>query len=371
MKVCYEGFAGDNHSWAIIAQNISRGFIELGHSVDIFSTNGNKYFPEDLKLIGYAGSPIKQGINFQGIRPGTDYNISLSYTAMHNFPRYLQHSKKNRFGIWCYEFNGHNSLPVGFAKNYLHCDKILAPSTFAREVFLNSGIPEDRIVIIPHGINIKEIDETHPYPLKTKKSVKILINLGQIHKRKNLPGALEIFGKAFSKRDDVCLVMKIQDRKPSQMFELDFNKVYRTFEEKFPQHAEVEIIREFLPNIYSLYKSCDITFSPSNAEGFGMVPLEGLACGLLPVASKYGGFLDFLNKDNSLLIEGKEFNVPPDYLYYQQKTGTIAFKPDTDDGVEKLRRAVDICKSFPIDKIKIREDYSWLEITKKIMELVE
>ncbi len=372
MRICYQGFAAQNHSWAVVAQNISRGLIELNHTVDIFSTNGNKHYPPDLdkNLIGCGDK--NQLIS--GKIPGKDYDMSFSYTAMKNFSRFLQHSPRNRFGIYCYEFAGKNSLPIGFAKAHQYCDKILAPSHFARQVFLDSGVPEDKLVVIPHGINSKEIDAAVPHPLKTRKTVKILINLGQIHKRKNFPGALEMFGQAFNKNSDVCLVLKIQDRPPKQQFELSFRDVYESFERKFPNHAEVEIVREFIPNIYSLYKSCDITFSPSHAEGFGMVPLEGMACGLLPVASNYSGFLDFMD-GSPFLIEGQEFNVPPEYLYYQRKTGTKAFMPDVVDGVKKLRDAVSIVGDglkWKLSKIEeTKRDYDWLEVTKKILALVE
>jgi glycosyltransferase involved in cell wall biosynthesis len=372
MKILYCGFASLNHSWSICAQNLCRSFIKLGHQVDIFSTNGIEYFPEDLKpnLIGhYLTNPLR----LVGKDPSNDYDMQLSYTAMKNFPRYLSHGSKNRFGIYCYEFAGKNSLPPGFAKQHIFCDKLLAPSTFAKQVFLDSGVPAEKITVIPHGINLQEFDAAQPFPLKTKKSVKILMNLGQIHRRKDLPLSLEIFGKSFTKQDDICLVLKIQDRQPSQSFELSFNQIYQEFNEKYPNHAEVEIIRSFIPNIYSLYKSCQIMFSTSNTEGFGMPQLESLALGLINVSSRYGGVLDFLDDNNSLLIEGSEFNVPGNYLYYQNRPGTKAFKCSVEDGCAKLKKAVEQIDWFqknlvPISK-KIRNDFNWLEIGKKILTL--
>lgn len=373
MKICWQGFLGKNHSWSICGQNISRSLISLGHQVNLFSTNGIDYFPPDLSsnLIGYGdGTKI-----VSGKLPDNNYDMSLSYTCMKNFGQYLQHSPKNRFGIWTFEFAGKNSLPNGFAKAHQYCDKILAPSSFARQVFLDSGVPKDKLVVIPHGVNLLEIDQAPSYPLKTKKRTKILINIGQVHRRKNLPNGLKMFGEAFIKKDDICLVIKVQDKKPTNSFELSFQDIYKEFIIKYPNHAEIEIIREFIPNIYSLYKSCDIIFSPSNTEGFGMIILEGLSCGLIPVASNYGGFTDFINYNNALLIEGKEFNVPSNYLYYQQKNGTTAFQPDINSGVEKLKEAVlniDQLKETAIKNIPIiRETYSWDNVAKQILAIIE
>jgi hypothetical protein len=55
MKVLWFGFAGKNHSWSIVGQNICRILKEKGHKVHIFSTNGDQHFPEDLEenLIGF------------------------------------------------------------------------------------------------------------------------------------------------------------------------------------------------------------------------------------------------------------------------------------------------------------------------------
>lgn len=372
MKVIIRQFLGLNHSWSVVGQNIARSLIKLGHSVDLFSTNGIKYFPDDLRpnLIGYVE---ENNTKLNNKYPDNLYDMSISYTCMKNFGSYLSHSKKNRFGIWCYEFANKGSLPDGFAKHHVYADKILAPSNFSRNVFLENKVPEDKVITLTHGINIQEITSCQQYPLKTKKSIKILINLGQIHKRKGLGISLDMFGKAFTNKDDVCLVLKIQDRPPKQIFELSFSDIFRKFKEKYPNHAEVEIIREFIPNIYSLYKSCDITLAASHCEGFGLVPFEGLACGLIPVASNYGSFLDFLTPENSLLIDGKEINVPPDWLYYQSKTGTKAFMPNIDHGVEQLRKSIynfdNLNKIAKSNSEEFCKKYSWDVVAQKIIDI--
>jgi glycosyltransferase involved in cell wall biosynthesis len=373
MKVCMKQFFGACHSWSIVGQNIARSLIKQGHTVDLFSTNGNKYFPEDLRpnLIGYVDE--KNAI--VGSNPGNDYEMSVSFTALKNMGSYLGHSPKNRFGIWCYEFAGKNALPNGFAKCYKDCDRLLPPSSFAKQVFLDSGIPSSAMTVIPHGINFDEVDAAIPYELKTKKNTKILVVIGQVHRRKNLQGLLDMYGKAFTNKDDVCLVLKVQDRPPTQPFELSFGEIYHTFHDRYKSHAEVEIIREFIPNMFSLYKVCDIVFTATFCEAFYIPGLESNALGLINIAPNYGGQVDFLNNDNSLLIDGKEFFVPIDHLYWHRKPGTIAFAPHIDDGIDKLRHAVEN-KSALLAKFKsnidiIRSKYNWDTITSQILNLCE
>lgn len=371
MKIKIHGFLGANHSWSVVMQNISRSLLKKGHNIDMFSTNGNKHFPQDLtsNLIGY----VDEGLKVYGQIPNETYDMQISYTALKNFPLYLSNGSKNRFGIYTFEFDGHNAIPSGFAKYYKASDHILPPSQFAKQVFVNSGVPENHMTVVPHGIDFVQVSSAEPYKLATKKQTKILIVLGQIHRRKNLDGMLEMYGKAFSKRDDVCLVLKVEDRPPKQSFELSFGALYNDFVKKFPHHAEVEIIREFVPNIYSLYKSCDIVFSATNCEGFGMPALEAHSLGKINIVSNYGGFLDFTNPDNALMVEGKEFLVPPNYLYWSAKTGTKAFMPDIDSGVEQLRFAVAnkerLLTKYQGNIKTANEKYNWDVITDQILRL--
>ena len=372
MKILIRQFLGSNHSWSIVGQNIARSLIKYGHTVDLFSTNGISYLSDDLaqNIIGYT-EERSQVVN--GRLPDPEYDCQISYTAMKNFPMYLSNGNKNRFGIWCYEFAGHNALPTGFAKHYKNCDLMLPPSQFAKQVFIDSGVPENNMTVIPHGIDFEQIESATPYQLKTQKSIKIGIIIGQVHRRKNLPDMLEMYGKAFTNKDDVCLIIKVQDRTPKQPFELSFPDILKTFKSKFPHHAEIEIIREYIPNIFSIYKACDIIFYATNCEGFGFPSLEALACGKINITSRYGGVLDFCNDDNSLLIDGKEFNVPPNYLYWTNKTGTKAFIPNIDNGIEKLRYAVEN-KERLLTKAQhsvniIKEKYNWNKIAHDIMEL--
>ena len=373
MKILWHGFAGKNHSWSITAQNICRSLIKFGHEVHIFSTNGMKYFPEDLKnnLIGY----VEEGsTNVVGRLPDNQYDSQLSYTALKNFPHYFQRGNKNRFGIWCYEFAGKNSLPNGFAKNYKFVDKLVPPSNFAKQVFLDSGIPESAMKVIPHGIDLEEFNSAAPYTLNTDKKYKILINIAQPHIRKNFMGALDALGKAFTNKDDVCVVLKIVDSPVKSPFEVSAMACINLFKDKYKNHPQIKIIKEFIPNIASLYKSVDICYTMTHAECFHIPSLEGMAAGNIVIAPNWGGQIDFLNENNSLLISGKEIPAPPKALYWEPKINTKYFNPSIDDAVDKLRFAVEnidtLKNKFNTINQEVIKNCTWDKVTKKFLEMV-
>jgi glycosyltransferase involved in cell wall biosynthesis len=374
MKACWTGFLGKNHSWAIIAQNISRQLIHMGHSVDLFPTDGIKRLPSDL--LPYVKNYVEDNIHPSSMKISNDYDMSLSYTALKNFPSYLSHSKKNRFGIWCCDAFGKNCLPTGFAKQYKYCDQLLPPSTFAKQVFMDSGIPSSHMTIIPHGIDDVYFDQTrNKIDLGIKNKIIIGSIFGQIHKRKNIEDVFEVYGKAFSNKDDVCLVLKVEDRPPKQSFELDFKTLLDKFKLKYPNHAEVKIISDFLPDMDLLYRSFDIYFNIPHLESFGMTFLEALGSGNVVISSGWGGQVDFLNEENSLVVSGKVSPAPPDALYWEQKYGTFWFKPNVDDAIDKLKYAVSnlemLKTQFKPNIDGIIHNYSWNKITKDILKMAK
>ena len=285
-----------------------------------------------------------------------EYDISLSYTALKNFPFYFKNSSTNRFGIWCYEFSGKNALPVGFAKNYKYVDKLLPPSNHAKQVFLDSGIPESAMKVLPHGISQEFLTGTDIFKLKSDKRFKVLCSISQIHMRKNIDGTLDAWGKAFDKKDDVVLVMKVAIKKPVQNFEVDFNEAFLRFKKKYPNHAEVLIVNEFITDISSLYRACNAVLSLSFAESFLMPALEGLACNKILIVSNGGGQTDFCTKNNSLLVSGNNMFADPKMLYWQQKTNTTIFNPDSNHAAELLQEAFHnenkLLNNFPMNLVK-------------------
>lgn len=359
MRVKIQQFlCGKCHSWAVVGQSIGRELLKMGHKVDFISTDGveTKYVKD------YIRPNLKN-------KPTGVYDIQISYTAMKNFPFYLAHGKKNRFGI--YNYDG-SVLPEHWIKYCQVIDKLLPSSEYSKKVFLDAQIPENKLKVVPHGIDIGDFN-VEPYKFKTNKRIKILNVCGQVHRRKNLIGILDSYGSAFSKDDDVCLILKVVDKRPTAKFELSFRDLYKDWKSKNKDGPEVEIICNYIDNIESLFLGCDIHYSLSNIECFHIPSLQSMAAKKLTIQSNYGGNIDFMNKDNSLLVDGKIERCPPSYQYWTPSRYAEMFVPNKDDAVDKLRYAVNnydklILKFAPVME-KTVEQYSWENVTKKIISL--
>lgn len=369
MKIILRQFLGKNHSWAVTGRNLAAGFMNLKHDVSLFSTDGTDHLPDELKkqLTGYS----TDGKNVFGSIPSNDYDLAISYTAPINFPGYLSHGKK-KFGIWCYEWAGKNVLPNGFAKNYQVCDQILAPTHFAKQVFLDSGVPASKISVIPHGVDKQFIGDSI-IKLPTTKNFKLLFNVAQNHKRKNIDGLLEAYGKAFTKNDDVSLIIKGKESKKQFPFEISLNDAINSFRKKYPNHAEIKILSNYIEDISALYRSIDASVTLSFCEGFYYPGLESALSGKLSIAPNWGGQLDFLNSDNALLVAGTEARADPSSMYWESKNNAIWFKSSIDDAVDKLRFAKNnfttLNQQIEKNRHQMYEKYNWSTVTKQIIDL--
>jgi glycosyltransferase involved in cell wall biosynthesis len=376
MKVCWFGFLGKNHSWSIVAQNLSRELIKMGHKVDLFSTNGTDHFPEDLK-------PYLKGVITENtqITPATfaeqvaskllpTYDAQLSYTALRNFGNYFVRGDKNRFGIWNYETT---VLPTAFAKYYQYVDKVLPSSQFSKKIFTDNGMPSDKQVVVPHGIYLERFQNLGKYPLKTTKKYKILVNIAQPHLRKNIPGLLKSYGKAFTNKDDVCLVLKVARKSPQPNFDISFDDIFARWKKEFSHHGEVEIIDKFITDIEPLYNACDIVMTMTHAECFWMPGLEGFAANKIVIAPRYGGQLDYMNDDNSILIDGKEIRADLRMQYWEPSSYAKVFDPSTDQCAEKLKDVIknydDYLKKFSPNMQALLPDYTWTKAAQRILDL--
>jgi glycosyltransferase involved in cell wall biosynthesis len=209
--------------------------------------------------------------------------------------------------------------------------------------------------------------------LPTNKKYKILANIAQNHLRKNIPGMLDAYGKAFTNKDDVCLILKAKEGPVRQQFDISLKNCLDNFYRKYPNHAEIKLFSTFVTDISALYRSVDAVYSLSHCEGFYFPGLEGIASGKLSIAPNWGGHLDFLNSTNSLLVEGKEGRADPKSMYWEAKNNAVWYVPNIDDAAEKLKYSYQNYEKINAKIDKQRSDvyikYDWDTVVSQFIGL--
>ena len=300
-------------SWAYVVARLGQAFDELGHSTYPISTNGlgdsDPYFNEKKMMESVIGLQ-KFGVNKKSI------DIDLTYTVPQNFPRRFLPNSKHKCAIYNYETTYWDPKWI---KYYHLVDYYFPSSNFSAEVFHMNGVPEEKIFVIPHGVDTKVFNPSIPkVKLKTKKKYKF-VSVVAPHYRKNIPALLDSYCRAFTAKDDVCLVLKTKMYKHSdglyhmqnnpkgrKAFEVVLGDILREIVQKYGKNMpEIELLSGHVENVASIYNACDCHITTTGSEGWGMPMLESMASNLLNIAPRYSGQLDFMNDSNSLLADIK------------------------------------------------------------------
>lgn len=361
-KIKFQQFLfGKNHSWSIVSQNLAYQ-LSKDNDVHLYSTDGYDKKFDIFKL--------KNSFEASSLKNDDKFDVQISYTAPHNFPFFLQNGISNRLAIWCYEFP---IIPSNMIKYFDIPDYILPPSKFAKDSFVACKVPESKCKIIPHGINLDVFKNKEKFKLKTKKTMKFLMPLGQPHLRKGIAETIEAFYKAFTDKDDVCLVAKVPKASTAR-HDVNIYVILQELNKKYKQHPDVELITDFVPSMIDLYNACDVIYLLTKAEAFFMPGLEGIAANKIILTTNYGGQLDYLNEGNSLLVSGELERVNQKALYWNGDFRNVWFKPNIDDAVDKLRLVYNnydnLLSSYQKEYNQILYNYTWESAANKIRELI-
>lgn len=363
LKIRSHTMLGTHHSWAVVMRNLLLNFKDMGHELFISSTNGESLIPPALSE--RLNKKIK------------DPDIDICYTMPRNFPARFKKGSRIKMAIYNYETD---KVPKDWLKSLDHLDYVLPSSNFSKEVFVNSGWPEEKCIVIPHGINLSEYTSDKKYKLGNSKTFRFL-NISIPHYRKNIDLLVDAYYSAFSADDDVCLVLKTKldmpkSRKPFR-FEADVSEQIKDMMDKHKSKAhglpQIEVIRERLPSMAPLYKSCDVLISASSSEGFGMPLLEGLAAGNLIISPRCTGQLDFLNDSNSLLVDVKEIDAGIKYQYWIPTEGAKTYLPIKDSLSQAMITAFKnkdtLLEEFEEETIRVVNEFTWDNAAKKILAI--
>jgi glycosyltransferase involved in cell wall biosynthesis len=190
-------------------------------------------------------------------------------------------------------------------------DQVWVPSHFVRAAFLEAGLPPARIAVVPNGV---DTHRCHPNARKvnlpTRKSFKFLF-VGGPFWRKGFDILLEAYRKAFTARDDVCLVIKSAP-------EFWTTAGTQRLAEFRARTAAPEIISIIQPldqqRMAGLYASCDCLVHPYRAEGFAMCVAEGMASGLPVIVTGAGATADFCNPQTAFLLPSMLRHLPEKHI---------------------------------------------------------
>ena len=297
-KIRWEGSQFVHHSLALINRELCLRLIEAGCEVSIVPYERDQFTSKDEPRF----KPIAERTKKPLTGPA-DVHIRHQWP-----PNFTPPPEGHWVIIQPWEFG---SIPREWVHNMsAHVDEIWGPSHYVRDCYIRSGVPSERVFVVPNGVDISLFNPHNaPYPLKTKKTFKFLFVGGTIQ-RKGIDILLDVYTRTFSSGDDVCLVIK--DMGGQTFYKGQTAKDWIGRFQADPGSPEIEYIEHTLSDreIAGLYTACNCLVHPYRGEGFGLPIAEAMASGLPVIVTGHGAALDFCNEKTAYLIPAKEMRLP-------------------------------------------------------------
>ena len=177
---------------------------------------------------------------------------------------------------------------------------ILAPSAHVLRAYFEAGLNRRSGSVVPFGVDpLVCSSKIAPVQYPTKKHFKFLqTGLPEIHE-KGFDLTIKAFGRAFSNRDDVSLILRIPRIQQSDFWRSQFESLRLLVNEELARPGAPEILLfetdgESNP-LGGIYTGASCYVHPLRTESFGLPILEAMACGLPVIATPWSGPADFLS----------------------------------------------------------------------------
>lgn len=352
MRVRIKSMLGGHASWSIVMRSIAEE-ISKKESIYLESINGVENINEFL---------------LSRIKPCFNADLDLAYTMPENFKKRFLSKSKVKAAIYNYESS---LLPETWRSSHNYIDYILPSSNYCKEVFIRSGFPEKKVIVVPHGINHEEFSGENFCEDIDQRYFNFL-NISIPHFRKNLDKLIEAYFLEFDEEDPVCLNIKTSIIKPKKYFEINILDLVKKIQTKFNKRLpKLNIISKRYDSLYPLYNSSDAFVSATSSEGFGLPMLESMASKTLVLCPNQTGQSDFLNNENSIDIFGNYISAPKEYQYWRASYGSQVFMPD----IESIRKSMRIAYEKNNEHLSEKaysdsKKYTWSYAVEKILDLV-
>lgn len=235
-----------------------------------------------------------------------------------------------RIGYWFWELA---NFPEAWMRAFDYVDEVWAPSRFILQTL--TKVATKPVIYMPVAVDftIQGNYSRAGFKLADDKYLFFFsYDFNSFSERKNPDAVIKAFLQAFPEHEQgMGLVIKTINAEK-------YPEAYVQLLELAQQDSRIKIINCILSRdeMYGLMNVCDCYVSLHRAEGFGLGLAEAMLLGKPVIATAYSGNMDFMNADNSCVVDYKLVPVPTDA--YPFGAGQEWADPDIEQAAGYMRR---------------------------------
>lgn len=250
----------------------------------------------------------------------------------------------NRIGVFWWEFNDY----FYFEEAFRNLSKVVVFTDFIKSAVEKQSPPHVDVIklLYPYqildGVNKDNLIARNFFNLNNINLDEDFIfyfnfDMRSCFERKNPLAVLEAFSIVSLNNESVKLILKISNV-GEFLNEISLIEEFINLH-KLSSNVVIDTATYERECLLSIMKNCNCYVSLHRSEGLGLGILDAMSLGLPVIATNYGGNTDFMNSENSILIDYSSCEVQSDFGAYRK--GYIWAEPDVNHAAKEMQRLVD------------------------------
>ena len=267
-----------------------------------------------------------------------------------------------------------DGIPRDWVRVLNEMNEVWTTSEFAKKAFICSGVK-------PPIFNMREgVDPNYfhpkakPFENNAKRNFLFISNFAW-GRRKGVDLLFKAFSQEFSYSEDVALVLKVLPSYHAANIKADMANMYHRSD-----GAPIIVWDTVLPAylLSGFYTAGQCLVFPTRGEGFGLPPIEALACGVPAIVTGYSGQMDYLVKSGCPLpgVELIDYKIEKfdgsDSIYYHGFNWAV---PSVKHLRQLMRKVFTNYKEYKQGAMEtskyIRKEWSWDKVSDLVINRLE
>jgi autotransporter strand-loop-strand O-heptosyltransferase len=299
-----------------------------------------------------------------------DLNIVLSETNHHYFyDNYI--GPKIAYNVW------ESTLqPQGYFNRLLEYDELWVPSEWQKECSVKQGFEEERVKVVPEGVDINTFFPEDVDPLDEYKDGRFKFLLfGRWDYRKSTKEIIQSFLNTFDKDEPVDLVVSIDNMWGEKM------DGFKSTKERLNHYGLLDDRVKILSfpkreDYIKFLKTGHVFLSCARSEGWNLPLIESMSCGTPSIYSDCSGQLEFASgRGIPVRVTVEKPASSNDYgRYTMSDLPGNYYEPDFNHLSEVMRDVYENYESYKVKSVKesaeIMSEFNWDSVAKIGLETI-